>query len=694
MVCFRGRRQRRIVRAKRIGSADWRVGVYDQVASSAVAGRVVLSLLVLVMLWAVQQIDVLGMGTALSRNSHAVASRALAPWYPSAASEAVAVVLFPRPWERGNASSVAERDRWPPTREDILNVVEHIVHQCPKAVVVDLFFDSDRGAGEQDFPELLAKLLATRTEARCPYPPALIFADDGIQRRPVPSSLQALVQGRWEHAHTTSALELIRQRQAHQKASFQAFLDGTEPPAPPDLIPFVGPGRLGGDEGGISDGLCVPDQIIAAKEGTASTSERRVALAVASWPAEDERHGADQAYRGRSSEEFYFLLGFQNTPAAAGAPSGSTSLDEDGTWDRATGRASVALAAYFAYCERGGNCATRGGDSVYEAARIYWSGEQSHCALAEKHQYFFNAPLDPLWPRWSPPGNLSFVSYDETENEDRASVDDCHPLTNPGAHTRAWASLWSMIGQMPGATSKLDAWSRARCYPFVTLTDEQVLLAPKRVDGAGQRAVRATAQHQALAGDVARALTHKVVFVGLSDLTSGPTVQSPVHGRLPGVFTHAVAFDNLVHWRDAYMRPPSNATEVLGAPLGRDALVELLASGLLVTVLVAVSSLARRSRVARRLWCALYYPSRHRRLGSIGASMRYLKSVCIDVSVLLAVSLSAFLSSLVITILFYLFFNWSIMNWIGVSVAALSTFLFLWQAGASNPRLILKQRGQ
>lgn len=83
-----------------------------------------------------------------------------------------------------------------------------------------------------------------------------------------------------------------------------------------------------------------------------------------------------------------------------------------------------------------------------------------------------------------------------------------------------------------------------------------------------------------------RAVAGKVVFVGMRlDGTNDVTV-SPVHGVLPGVFLHAMAFDNLVGMGAAYFRP----WPAVAFGIGLDDLVEIA----LLLLVVAAEDRVRR----------------------------------------------------------------------------------------------------
>jgi hypothetical protein len=111
-----------------------------------------------------------------------------------------------------------------------------------------------------------------------------------------------------------------------------------------------------------------------------------------------------------------------------------------------------------------------------------------------------------------------------------AGVEGCDRLERQGT----WAALGRMVWR--------DLWSgfdpagfqeaRVRC-PFTMTIAEQDL----DRDTIGQ-------------------LRDKVVLVGANLIGLDDSVESPVHGRLPGVYLHAMAVDNLMGYGSAHPKPP------------------------------------------------------------------------------------------------------------------------------------------
>lgn len=79
-------------------------------------------------------------------------------------------------------------------------------------------------------------------------------------------------------------------------------------------------------------------------------------------------------------------------------------------------------------------------------------------------------------------------------------------------------------------------------------------------------------------GDIESALRGKTVLYGAGFRFTGDTVESPVYGEMPGVYLHAMAFDNLLSFRQDYKRSDRNGLLVKSIDLA----VLLAAAALLV----------------------------------------------------------------------------------------------------------------
>lgn len=93
----------------------------------------------------------------------------------------------------------------------------------------------------------------------------------------------------------------------------------------------------------------------------------------------------------------------------------------------------------------------------------------------------------------------------------------------------------------------------------------------------------------------------RVVFIGTDLEVYQDRVDAPVHGTLPGVYLHAMAFDNLLRFGDSLAQPAPSVLTVAGGAAGLSVidLVEILLLGLAVTL---GQSHARRSQQGARPW--------------------------------------------------------------------------------------------
>jgi CHASE2 domain-containing sensor protein len=96
-----------------------------------------------------------------------------------------------------------------------------------------------------------------------------------------------------------------------------------------------------------------------------------------------------------------------------------------------------------------------------------------------------------------------------------------------------------------------------------------------------------------LGGQSLGRLVHdRVVFYGVTLQGASDAVPTPVNGMLPGLFTHAMAFDNLISLKG---RPFLDSAELFGVKLGKD-VIEALAVLPVLLALTALYALYRRRR--------------------------------------------------------------------------------------------------
>ncbi|MEM7525158.1 MAG: hypothetical protein AAF360_15660, partial [Pseudomonadota bacterium] len=119
----------------------------------------------------------------------------------------------------------------------------------------------------------------------------------------------------------------------------------------------------------------------------------------------------------------------------------------------------------------------------------------------------------------------------------------CITLFEPTFTTRlresARFAFLAMLGNAPFAREE----EVARCYPLMTLSVHRHLMADW-VDSNTDAHQIWKAQHDPVLG-LARHLRDKAVFVGFLNNSDEDKVLSPTNGVLPGVFRHAIAFENL-----------------------------------------------------------------------------------------------------------------------------------------------------
>jgi hypothetical protein len=165
----------------------------------------------------------------------------------------------------------------------------------------------------------------------------------------------------------------------------------------------------------------------------------------------------------------------------------------------------------------------------------------------------------PLWVVWgmrAPPALGDGIN----------AVQDCQPAKTAGSRwglllDMVWRDLWA--GFSPEAFER----DRERC-PFAITIPEQKL-----------------------GRDTVGLLRDRIVLVGANLAGLDDSVASPVHSRLPGVYLHAMALDNLMHYGNAHPRPQEHAT-LWG-----------LAIAALAALLVAIVLRARMSPIFT--WCWL-----------------------------------------------------------------------------------------
>jgi len=171
----------------------------------------------------------------------------------------------------------------------------------------------------------------------------------------------------------------------------------------------------------------------------------------------------------------------------------------------------------------------------------------------------YNATVDTL-NREAKPGDKPYEKVDTAQASDMlvawgntvppadAASTDCAPITD--ASDSRWNGLASAIGAgITNAVSANSNWDHLqpcsyhrRVHPKTLLLDDE--------SSAERLLERET-------------ITGSYVFIGAAIDGAGDTVVSPVHGKLSGVFLHAMALDNLLSFRGSYFNPANTQTKSL-----------------------------------------------------------------------------------------------------------------------------------
>jgi hypothetical protein len=105
-----------------------------------------------------------------------------------------------------------------------------------------------------------------------------------------------------------------------------------------------------------------------------------------------------------------------------------------------------------------------------------------------------------------------------------------------GMQCRLTLTYWEEVSLIVGLT---DVGRYQTCPPVLTFVARQLFAKYDNIDH-----------------DPTQFLKDRFVFVGAHLSGLNDTVSSPVHGDLPGVYSHAVALDNLWHFRENYPTKP------------------------------------------------------------------------------------------------------------------------------------------
>lgn len=217
------------------------------------------------------------------------------------------------------------------------------------------------------------------------------------------------------------------------------------------------------------------------------------------------------------------------------------------------------------------------------------------------------------------------------------------------------------------------------CFPLMTFTQNHINLYlghGEKPDGIDPHAF------DRLRRDVPGHIAGRVVFVGFDDAGSADAITTPLHRRLPGVFAHAMAFENFARMGHKYLSVPgTQIVEPFRIPVSWADVIEVVLSAIIG---VAVFSYLRL-RWRRRHWVKLlrrldrHLAARDRptsgdiRLfwaGILHETVRALSVLGIVVGVILSCSwVTTF------------WFRWSGVNWFEVTILALLPLYLLAPTG-------------
>lgn len=575
--------------------------------------------------------DPIGLSQATARQSRLVTERVLSPWWgwgesrwnvPPDASP-TAVVLF-------------ERRRlalWPPDFAEQSEALAEVARHCPAVIAVDIIYDVPRK--DSDFPLAEALDRAVNAGADCERPPAFIFADMATE-----APAGDLLNEVYDVVGLTCD-EAIRAQRTF-------FI------APPECPP----GRMH-------------------------------SLGVVEWRATEE--DVNSRYYTLDNEEFYAPL--------------ATVISQDESGDagetRKPARPSLALATYLAWCARAfearwtpaegegaqpetfhealieardwgealatgplwGDLCPR--DVMPEALRRYGpqsGGHESADPAEDDFADLFERPIALRWPRWAPRASESY--------QPDASADT--PCAIPSG-----ATMWTRFSEsarllfLAGSGNDPNARRKelARCFPLMTFLIHRHILPPSEPNTPLDRLLIKTQQDPVYG--IGSHLRDKAVFVGFHAPSSADVVRTPIQGSLPGVFSHAVAFETLAREGLCYVSVPApHLRRVGGQIVGSATIIELA----LLWILSYLMLLARDENWGAR---------RRRRAELMGRSARTIQGCLYGAWLFfglaakraITVIMVVLVGSVLANVLLGQLNNWAISNWIGVSFLSASALV-------------------
>lgn len=320
--------------------------------------------------------------------------------------------------------------------------------------------------------------------------------------------------------------------------------------------------------------------------------------------------------------------------------------------------------------------------------------DMSEAARSELRRHF-DAPMDIQWPRWSPPSNRRFWRHDEQPDF----------FIGPGGCIQPEGLTWAQrLGESIRLAfasfidGKIDSSPSTvmRCGPSAAIAGDWLSQLPLPesaaagpVLGPGDAGYWAatwkrtgTALQRAVLRDQLRG---RVVFIGAYQGVRIDMIETPAQGALPGVYRHALAFENFARFgTDYYSLPESNLLAALGVTIGADKILELLLSLMLSVVIIRL----RRVKVIAAAWnCAHREAKAAQRAGHCFDLRSLIFTLAAHLVTIVITGVPTVAISLLVLAGGMTWGGWSSANWIGVSVLAFIPALLIGQSqrkGAGN----------
>ncbi|MEM7507872.1 MAG: hypothetical protein AAF415_14110 [Pseudomonadota bacterium] len=644
-------------------------------------------------------VDLFGFSSSTQAISQEITQRVIAPWYDwrvqrEDTPEHPATVVLMRP---------DTFDNWPPSYDEQLDVLKPIIARCPRVISIDLLYQYRRGQDLtiDDFLLNVAEALAVaQADMRCLRPIPIVFGDTNASR---PGS---------------GLLESIGQFANDPQGAARHFCEQLKK-LPPSFLDLLA--RQNQPQPAASDAFAAPEEAGEAPWPYCERLDReaddeqaiplQIALGVIQWnPVESD---TNSRYYGADYTRFYRLIAPTRedgrgslSPAqpceGIGHPATGKQIDA-ACWDLA-GRPTLAFQTFLAWCSSGGTCPDAklkresdlrfGKNATLERRNELLEGEAFTPYLA---------PIEVQWPVWGPRNNL-FLWQGFDLPRDRHFLASmlgrgrCGFEKPPeGIESLGVSALESMrliASSLPGSAPAARDEATTPCFPL-TAVNAQTQIAgilcedcrpephPSESDlvrgsDAWNAIIWNIEKWQDLADDdtgVPSLLRNKAVFVGVLDLAGADVIHTPVHDALPGVFRHAMVFENLTRWGSTIFRmPESRSYMVLGFPVGWSLLLETAISMLLLLMVLVL----RHRGFHRRAWEKLEADvALHVALSRWQMTRKILRAFSLQTLGILYIVLIVLVVSIGVTIVKFSLLNHTSFNWLGVSTLSIvPTLLF------------------